>query len=167
MVNLVQVVAGAILLFAGRTVYWLLVVLTGFVIGSSLAPQLFPDQPVWVVLLVGLVVGALGAVVAILVSKLAIFIGGLLGGGYLAYSAMSMFVWHPLQPAWLPILIGAIVGGVLMLIIFDWALIILSALTGAAIISMALPLEVQARTALAVVLFAIGALVQIHLLRRR
>jgi hypothetical protein len=164
--NLIHIVAGIVLLFVGRKVYWLLVALTGFVVGSVLAAQLFPTQSVWVALVLGLLVGALGAVLAILISKLAVFMAGFLGGGYLVYAGSSMLGWQLGQPTWLPILIGAIAGGVLMLIVFEWGLMVLSALTGAAVIVLALPLASPARLALAVVLFAIGCLVQIHLFRK-
>jgi hypothetical protein len=63
-------------------------------------------------------------------------------------------------------LVGGILGGILALLLLDWALIIFSSLIGASLISEALPLD-QATASLLIILFAIGGiLIQSRLIQR-
>jgi hypothetical protein len=163
--SLIHLAAGIVLLFMGRKVYWLLVALIGFVAGSLAAGWMFPTQSIALALIVGLLLGGLGALLAVLFNKASLVLAGFLAGGYLVHVIQQLLGWQPAQLAWLPILVGAILCGVLALVVFDWGLTILSAMIGASIIASAFPLIAPARLALWVVLFATGCLVQIHLSR--
>ena len=65
------------LLFLGRKLFWLFVAAVGFVVGMEAATTLYPHQPDWS-LIVGLILGLIGAVAAIFVQKAAIGIAGFL-----------------------------------------------------------------------------------------
>ncbi len=67
---------------------------------------------------------------------------------------------------WWIVLLGGILGALLALIMLDWALIILSSLIGANLVSQALPLD-QATTIILAILLAIsGIVIQSRLLQR-
>ena len=68
--------------------------------------------------------------------------------------------WHMGLVPWLFFMIGGILGAVATAAFFDWALIILSALTGATMIVNALPLNPFASILILAVLIFVGFSVQ-------
>ena len=134
---------GLLLLLLGRRLFWLFVAVAGFVIGVEAAPYILPHQGELFTLVVALVLGLLGALLAIFVQKLAIGVGGFVGGGYLAAVLCGPLLGGTgmaYPGAWLCFLVGGILGAILMMAFFNWALIILSSLQGAHLIVRGLPM---------------------------
>jgi hypothetical protein len=121
-----HLVVGAILLFFGRRLFWLFVGAVGFLSGFELAEQLFGVEPGWVAFAVGLLVGGAAAVLAMFFQLVA---AGIAGFGVGVYAALELV--GPGAPAWLAALCGA-VGAVVAVAVFGWALVVLSAMAGAA-----------------------------------
>src|SRR5438874_8480434 len=129
---------GAALLLFGRRLFWLFIGAAGFAAGLEAEMHLFQahqEQPGWVTLLVALLLGMIGILLAIFLQKLAISIGGFVGGAYLTlFFLHGVGEWNSHVPApglWLAVIVGGIVGTVLMLILFKWTLIVLSSVLGA------------------------------------
>jgi hypothetical protein len=94
------------------------------------------------------------------------YLGGLLAGGHLVIRVLTLYNWDGQQYVWWIALLGGILGALLALMMLDWALIILSSLIGANLVSQALPLD-QATTVLLAILLAISDIViQSRLLQR-
>jgi hypothetical protein len=159
------IVVGLALLFFGRQLFWLFVGGAGFVAGMSLATQLIQGQPDWVVLLIAVAAGVLGAILSIFLQRLAIGIAGFVTGGYALWDLAARNGREEL--AWVAFAIGGIIGAVLVLVLFDWALIFLSALTGALLIVDNLHLEQSTGLVVLVGLFFIGVISQSLHLRRQ
>jgi Domain of unknown function (DUF4203) len=153
-------------LLLGRSLFWLFVAAVGFVVGVELAPLILPHQTELFTLLVAVVLGIAGALLAVFVEKIAIAVAGFVAGGYLASVLCAPLLGgagmaYPLS--WLCFLIGGILGAVLMIVFFNWALIILSSLQGAHLIVRGLPV-IHGLPALrhhSQILFAILALIGI------
>jgi Domain of unknown function (DUF4203) len=161
-----EIVAGIVLLFLGRKLFWVFVGVIGFLSGTEVASQFFPNESRLAVLAIALAIGLLGAILAIFLQKLVVIFAGFLAGVHLAGRFLSAAGWRSDQYLWLLFLLGGILGAILALLLFDWALIILSSLTGAALISQA-PLLGKTASILAFVALAIaGILVQSQLIRR-
>jgi hypothetical protein len=127
----IHLLIGLVLLFVGRTLFWLFVACVGFVSGYHYAQQIWGiDSPV-LVLILAIVVGGVGAIIAIFFQKAAIVVAGFAAGGYIGLSLFDQFAGLPAQMVWLPYIIGCIFGAIILFFIFDWALIFLSTLTGA------------------------------------
>jgi len=62
----------------------------------------------------------------------------------------------PAQITWLPYVIGGIIGAVILYFIFDWALIVLSTLTGATLIVQMVAFDPLVEFALFLVLVIVG-----------
>src|ERR1041385_9171955 len=77
---IISVLVGLALLLFGRRLFWLFVAALGFAIGLQLAPYLSQNPPLWLSLLLSLGLGLLGALLAVVLQKLAIAIAGFLGG---------------------------------------------------------------------------------------
>ncbi len=78
----VVAILGIILLLFGRTLFWLFVAGTGFLLGVEVASVLLPDQPEWLRFLAAIIAGVLGGVVGIVAQRLAFALGGFFAGGY-------------------------------------------------------------------------------------
>src|ERR1041385_6355086 len=77
---IISVLVGLALLLFGRRLFWLFVAALGFAIGLQLAPYLSQNPPLWLSLLLSLGLGLLGALLAVVLQKLAIAIAGFLVG---------------------------------------------------------------------------------------
>ena len=75
-----NIAAGTVLLLAGRRLFWIFVAITGFFVGAEVAGDLFANQPQWVVWVLAAGAGIIGAVLAILLQRVAFAVAGFYGG---------------------------------------------------------------------------------------
>jgi hypothetical protein len=164
--HILEFVVGAVMLFLGRKLFWAFVAVIGFLSGVQLASQFFPTESRVVVLTIAIATGLLGAILAIFLQHVVVIFAGFLAGGHLVIRFLSSLNWQSNQYFWLFFLLGGILGAILALMLLDWALIILSSLVGATLISQVLPLGPPENTLSFIVLAALGILVQSQLIRR-
>lgn len=162
---MVAVVVGLALLFAGRQLFWIFVGGAGFVAGIALARELTISDTDWVIITVALVAGILGAVLSIFIQRIAIAIAGFIAGGYILFSLASHMGTGNF--AWIIFIVGGILGAFLVMVLFDWALILLSSLTGALLISQSIRIDPALALAVLVIAFIAGVAVQAGQLRRK
>ncbi len=163
---LLNLVIGAILLVAGRKLFWLLVAGIGFVIGVMLATRFFNGNELTMIL-AGLVLGAIFALLAIFLESVAIGIAGFLGGGYVLLSIAGMLGLDRGDiGSWIIFVVGGIIGIILVALLFNWALITISALAGASMIVAAFGMTAAAAGTVYLVLVIAGVLIQGTTLRR-
>ena len=158
----------AVLLF-GRRLFWLFVGAAGFAVGLYAARMAWPGGPEWLVVAAALVLGLVGAVLAILFQWFAIGLGGFAVGvhGSLAV-ANALGLDRPWL--WALVLAGGMVVAALVLSLWDPVLILLSALTGATLLVPLIPASPATQTLLFVGLLVAGIMVQARVLaqpRRR
>ena len=166
-VPIASLLIGVIVLIAGRKLFWLCVAAVGFAAGVELAPHLLHEPTPVLQLIIALVIGFLGALVALFLQKLAIGIVGFAAGGRLAVGLGATFFVEYASYYWLTFLIGGIIGAILLVALFDWALVLLSSLIGAHLITSAIVLPQTGATILLIALTVIGVIIQASLLRRR
>lgn len=130
---LVRAIGGFISLLFGRPLFWFFVALAGFLAGVSLGPTLFPKAEPLVTIIVGLVIGLVLAILAVFAQRFIIAVVGFLGIGAAAVGLVNIFTAIPSGSPlyWIVFVVGGIIGVVIASITFDWALIILSSLSGA------------------------------------
>lgn len=158
---IVKILAGCALLTLGRKLFWLFVAGVGFFSAIELSARFLQGRPDWLVVLLALGAGLAGALLAVFFQSVSIWLAGFFGGGYFAISSLSLFGLHPSGLAWLVFILGGILGVVLVGIFFDWALIILSSVGGAAMISQALRFFGRPMTAILFIgLLIIGIIAQ-------
>jgi hypothetical protein len=165
-VPIVSALIGVIILFFGRRLFWLCVAAVGFAAGVELAPQLIHEPSPLLALSLALLLGLIGALLAFFLQKIAIAIAGFLAGGKLGVAIAAAFFVQHAEYYWLTFLIGGVVGALLLLLLFDWALIVLSSVVGAHLIQTAVVLPAIGNAILFVVLVLIGVVVQAGALRR-
>jgi len=158
---------GLVLLLAGRRLFWLFVGAVGFLYGLSFAPLIFERGSELLFLVVALVCGAIGAVLAIFAQKLAVALAGALMGGYILSELIEGADWHHAHFTAIPFLIGAVIGALLVIVLFDWALIIWSSIAGSWLIIQPFHLAALSRQVLFLALAAVGIIFQAELFRRQ
>jgi hypothetical protein len=164
---IISALVGVVLLFFGRRLFWLFVAALGFAIGLQLALYLSQNPPLWLSLLLSLGLGLLGALLAIMLQKLAIAIAGFLVGGRVAVAlAAALWVNHA-HYSIITFVVGGMIGALLLVALFDWALIIFSAIEGARLIADTVHLPSTGTTLLLVTLAIFGIIVQSAMFRRR
>ncbi len=161
MIQLVTILVGFLVLAVGRKLFWVFVGAVGFVVGLFLSAELLGGQPDWVLLVIALLAGVVGAVLAVLLQKVAVVIAGFIAGGYALLWLLQAFPFDPGQLfVWLLFIIGGIIGAILATFLFAVALIALSVVVGATLIVQAFNFGPMISALLFVVLLVVGLVVQ-------
>ena len=159
-IQLLRFLIGTALLILGRQLYWLFVAGVGFVVAMDLVPRLVQIESTALVLALALVAGVVGALLAVFLQRVSIGIAGFFAGAYAALALLDALRLQTPLVWWLLALIGAVTGVVLTLVLFDWALIILSALIGAWMVATSFSLGSGVTWLAFTVLLVIGVAVQ-------
>jgi hypothetical protein len=159
---IVTLIAGLAILFLGRQLFWLFVAVVGFAAGFELATNFLGGQPEWVIVLIALLVGVVGALAAIFLRYVAVAVAGFASGAYLGTVILDMLANDSGWMFWILFIAGGAIGAILMLVLFDWALIGLSAVTGAAMLAPLTGWSSSLQLVLFVTLVVIGIIVQAY-----
>jgi hypothetical protein len=165
MLSVISLILGGALLIAGRKLFWLFVGAAGFIAGLQLATQ-FWRGPEILAIVIGLVVGVIFAVLAIFLQGVAIGVAGFLAGGYILTVVAGMIGLNQGAFSWIIYLIGGIIGVLLVIFLFDWAIITLSSLAGASLITQAIVLPAGIAGVVFLALVIIGVVIQGSILQR-
>jgi hypothetical protein len=154
----VTLIVGLAVLLFGRRLFWLFVGAAGFFIGLHLAPKLF-QGPEWLMVVVALGLGIVGAVLAVVFQWLAVGLAGFAAGvegGLAAAAALGLADrW-----AWAVTFVAGILVAALVLWLWDPVLIVLSALVGAALLDPLVPVSSAVHPWIFLGLAIIGIIVQ-------
>jgi hypothetical protein len=161
-----QLIAGLLLLLMGRRLFWLFVALVGFFVGANYGALLFSNISDGLRLLVAVVAGLIGAGLAIVLQRLAVVVAGGIAGGMLAMRIAPLLGLYTDGGIMVAFVAGALLTAVLLAVLFDPALIVISALTGATMVAEAFPMDGALAAILLVILAVVGVLVQARSLRR-
>ena len=165
-VPIISVVVGAAILLFGRKLFWLFVAALGFAVGLEIAAYFMKEPPQWLTLVVALGCGLIGALLAILLQKIAVAVAGFIAGGRIAWALAAAFFVDHAHYRGITFLVGGILGACLLLALFDWVLILLSSIEGAHLISSGITLPEKGMMILFIALAVIGVIVQGSMLRR-
>lgn len=157
---IINILIGGVLLTLGRNFFWLFVGCIGFAIGLQYTPLLWNVKSPMISIVLSAITGIIGAVLAVVLQKIAVALAGFAGGAYITINLLNFtgLAWENLF--WLPYLIGGIIGAIVLFIIFDWALIVVSSFAGAMLIVQTADLTPRINFWLLCILFLIGILIQ-------
>lgn len=164
MLGLVNGIVGVALLLAGRKFFWLFIGALGFITGIQVTAA-FWQGPDWLLLIIGLIVGVIFAALATFVQALAIGAAGFLSGGYVALMLVGMLGMEVGTLSWIVYIIGGLIGIVLVGFLFDWAIITLSSIAGASLITQTFFAQSDIARLIFLALIIVGVIVQGSLLR--
>jgi len=151
------------LLLWGRRLFWLFVAGMGFVAGATFATDVLQIKPDWLVLVIALATGIVGALASVVMQYVVVAAAGFLAGGYVVHAWAVALGFD--GPEWIGFLIGGVIGAILVVVVLDWALIGLSTLVGATIMAQSVRLERPLPAVLFVGLCIVGIVAQERQLR--
>ncbi len=157
---LLRFIVGVAVATAGRQLYWLFVAAAGLIFGLGLAERVPGLDSELLRIVIGLAGGVIGAILAIVLQRIAVAVAGFLIGGYAATVLLDTLNVDAGTLTWVLFVVAGILGAVLVYGLFDWALIGLSSLAGAALITQALPFSAPVSVVLFLGLFVLGFVVQ-------
>lgn len=153
-----HIAAGGVILLAGRKLFWVFIAVAGFFLGAEVAGDLLIGHPSWLIWVTAVFAGLAGALLAVLLQRVAFIVAGFYSGGYLAIVLVQSFGW-PISDTVVSIL-GGIIGALFVAIAMDWAIIVISSLAGSTIIVTALELQSIKGLLIGGVLAGLGVIVQ-------
>jgi hypothetical protein len=137
--SLILVTAGLLLAFAGRRYVWMLIAATGFLVVFWVVSLILPEPNLWTLLL-SIAAGLAGAFLMKGLSRLILWIAGLVLVGTAAVALGGSFGIVPWSAEWvLTFLAGGVLGLVLVQFVRDLGIMIITALGGAAMVMIGLP----------------------------
>lgn len=163
---IVNVFIGAVVLIFGQKLFWLFVGCIGFAVGFHYAPYVWNVQSHGLLLVLAILTGIIGAVLSVFFQKIAVGLAGFAAGGYIIINLLNLLGLKLGQVIWLPYLIGGVVGALLLYLIFDWALIFVSSLSGASLIIQAVNLNPRLELGMFIALVILGIIIQTMLYQK-
>ena len=155
---------GLMLLLFGRKLFWLFVAFSGFMVGAWFSEILIPHSSQWIQIAVALGVGISGALLAVMIQRVAFVLAGFFAGLYMVMMAIQSFGFNDLSTVM--IIAGGAVGAAAGYVFIDWAIIILSALIGAGVVAESIAGSLRLSPSMGMLLFSvlaiIGSLIQIR-----
>jgi hypothetical protein len=166
MIPIVHAIMGFLLLVAGRKLYWLFVGVIGFMLGVYFASSVFTSESEIVWIVIALITGVIGTMLAFFAQRLAIAVAGFISGGLIIHNFSVLFDPNLGVPEWIFFIVGGIIGVILISVLFDWALMILSSLLGANLLVGLINLKGWMSLIVTVFLFVIGLSLQARGVRK-
>ena len=167
MISTLQIILALVLLLLGRRLYWAVVGAFGFIAATQWALANLQGQPEWAILAIGLAVGIIGAFAAIYLRMIGIGLAGFFGGAILVSGLLSLFGVPQDNLFTIFTIIGGILGIFLMFYLFDWAVILLSSISGASILTNQITTNDVPKIIVIFVIALIGVLLQSQDLKKR
>jgi hypothetical protein len=152
-------IGGIVLLLAGWRIHDLIILIAGFLIGAAVASSLVITDNALINIGILLIGGLIGAALSALVYVVAVFLIGAYVGIALTGGLASALALTPVSP--IVLLLGALLGGLILLALSYQFVILLSAVVGAQMITLSLGLD----AVWTVILAIIGIVVQLGLTR--
>jgi hypothetical protein len=158
--NFFLLILGVGMVFWGKKLFWLFISAAGFLFGLSTSQSLMPNEAIWFYLIVAAICGGIAVVLVKLLKNVAFGVGGFVLGAYLADGVLQMMDLNLGTASWVVIILAGAAGAALMLLLFNWALIILSASVGSLLITRAIPGEAPGLQILFIGLIVLGFIAQ-------
>ncbi len=162
-----RILVALLLLILGRQIFWLFVGGVGFITAMNVVSYWAAPSPPWLTLVIALVAGIIGALLAIFLQEIAVGVAGFLAGGSVVLGLIDMIGVQVPALTWILVLVGAVFGLILALLLFDWALIILSSLSGAALLAQSFNLSRPISLLVFVIALIVGIAIQMSLMKQQ
>jgi len=158
----IKAILGGAFLFLGRELNFLFAGGFAAILALRMSPLLPSTWPTWGPIAFVIIVGMIVAAISMSNERLGYVLSGFLAGGYfLADYVVHGFVALPI----LPFILGGVVGGILMGIFTEWAMMIVSSAVGAFFLMDFFKITPTLKMMITGGLFLIGALTQVIIRR--
>lgn len=107
---IISIIVGLAILFLGWKLFWFFVAAGGFILAYTYGPQNFRMESPGFILLVAVMTGILGALLALFLKRVAIAVSGFIAGGYAAVELFRSFRVSYDPDSWQIYILGGIIG---------------------------------------------------------
>jgi hypothetical protein len=159
---LINLFLGVLLLLGGRKFFIFFISAAGFIAGYEVAMRTIP-YPGWIAIIVGLLIAAIAAFLAVFIKEVAVGLAGFLMGGYIFGSIGGMVGMGQGLVYWGLFLVGGLAGALLISFFFNFTLIWLSAAAGTFLLAPLLPWTDITRTLVSAGILFVGVVIQTFL----
>ena len=161
-INTMMIIVGILLLILGRKLYWLSVGAVGFLLGYYISTRFFSIGESWINFLIAIICGFTIAFLIYYFQRFAIALAGLIIGTYIVILLLDYLNIPHNSFYWIAIAIGAFLGIIFGIVLFDWTLILLSSLSGSFVIIQNLPFSLPTllMAVAFILLFLLGVFIQ-------
>ncbi len=118
--ELASLVVGGVFLVLGRKLFWFFVGMVGFLVGMEFAGLMRTDIPEWMLLVLALGAGMIGAMTAIFAERIAFAVAGFYAGAYVLLLGARTF--GAVDGSTVAFVVGGVMGAVVAAYVVDWAL---------------------------------------------
>ena len=153
------ILVGLALLLFGRRLYWLMFATVWFLVAMLVTHMFLPptqESQWWVI--VPFIAGIAEAILSVFVHKTALRFFGALVGAYVGYHLLQPYVVEPWP--WVGLGVGVLVGFLMVMMVFNGALILLSSLLGAMMLLEPMSASPEVRMAVTAGLVIVGCAIQ-------
>lgn len=161
--NLITILIGITLIILGRKALWLGVFSGVFLAASQILTYILFDQPETTIWLVSGVIASICLILYLTVEKVMVIITGAIGGGFLAFTisdGINIATADTVVTKLAVFLAGALIGILLLQLVYEWAMTAFTSLIGAYFISSLLIDQPLVELLLLVILSLIGIAIQ-------
>lgn len=133
---ILQFLSGAVLLTAGKKIYWFLFAVLAFLVSTAVLPVILPYLAQKTIYIAGAIMSAIIVVLVFITKKIAIGLGGFIGGGFLFLQILRYLNISSLADLPEPVIfaVGGVVGVLLSVVLFELTIVLLSIFTGSFLI---------------------------------
>jgi hypothetical protein len=131
--GIILIIVGLLQLLFGRRITWLFIGLSGFLLGYTFAARLLPGQPLAIQILIGLLLGLVFGGLAIVLQKPLVAVAAFIALGSVG-SLIASAANLGATAEWVLFVILGLIGAVVIYRVYEWGLIAISSLNGAAAI---------------------------------
>jgi hypothetical protein len=154
----IRALLGLLVLFLGRKLYWLMVGVGGLLAGMEFATTLLANSSPVVRVIVAIAAGLIGVLVAIIAQRVAFALLGFFGVGFIALTLTPAASSDAVHLTWF--VLAGLAGAIIAALLMDWAIIVLTALAGAAAIVTSFAMTPLIQTIVFVILAVVGIAIQ-------
>ena len=164
---LIKILIGVVLLLTGRKLFLLIIGVIGFIAGLGISSIFFHGSSAQSQLIVAMIAGVAGILLAIFIQRSAVWLIGFVAGGFLLVALARMFSINVWFIYFIVFIMGGFLGALLISMMFELALVILSSAIGSVLITESLFTQPTILSfVIVVVLFLFGIVIQ-KIIRRK
>lgn len=163
--QLILIVLGFVSLVGGSQLSWMFVGTVGFLLGIALANFLQLNNNEWQILTIASAAGMVGVFLSYYLRRILVLLAGFLAGGFISVTLPQVLGWKSYLEDWQAFIVVSAACALIILLWYNLALILVSAVLGATLIVQNLTIPTVGNEAMFVVLIIFGLTAQYVLMQ--
>ena len=163
--QLILIVLGFVSLVGGSQLSWMFVGTVFFLMGAELADIFRFNESEWQILTIASAAGMIGVFLSYYLRRITVLLAGFLAGGFISIYLPQVLGWKTFLESWQAFILVGAACGLIILLWYNLALILVSAVLGATLVVQNLSITAVSQEAMFVVLIIFGLTAQYVLMQ--